>query len=134
VTVKSLIADIRAFGEDIPDDNDDLAVIGQALGAGVDALEEATDWIVATYGDDIEAVAAGAVPYLRLLGITAGGWMMARAGARAAQRLTGNNPDEDKAFLEAKMVSARFFADHILVQAKGLCHTVTRGSAAVGRY
>ncbi|MDA0305532.1 MAG: acyl-CoA dehydrogenase [Proteobacteria bacterium] len=134
VTVKSLIADIRAFGEDIPDDNDDLAVIGQALGAGVDALEEATDWIVATYGDDIEAVSAGAVPYLRLLGITAGGWMMARAGARAAQRLAGNNPDEDRAFLEAKMVSARFFADHILVQAKGLCHTVTRGWSAVGRF
>jgi len=133
-TVKSLIADIRAFGEDITDDNDDLSVIGQALGAGVDALEEATDWIVATYGDDIEAVGAGAVPYLRLLGITVGGWMMARAGARAAQRLRENTPGEDKAFLEAKLVSARFFADHILVQARGLCHTVTRGWAAVGRF
>ena len=135
VTVKSLIADIRSFNQRLQGSaDDDLAAIHQALGAGADALDEATDWIVDTYGDDIEAVSAGAVPYLKLLGITAGGWLMARAGQRAAQRLADDDGNEDKGFLVAKKVSARFFADHILVQAPGLGATVTRGWAATARF
>ena len=140
VTARALIADMRALdgslaeaqGEDTGGDTgDDTGAMRESLAAGVDALAEATDWIVATDPENPEAVAAGAVPYLRLMGVVVGGWLMAKA-ALAAGRLAAAGGDQE--FLAAKMVSARFYADHILVQAPVLCRTVTRGWNAVGRF
>jgi hypothetical protein len=37
----------------------------------------------------------------------------------------------DKAFLQAKLATARFYADHVLVQAPGLRDTVVKGATAV---
>jgi hypothetical protein len=61
------------------------------------------------------------------MGVVAGGWQMARA-ALAAERLKSSG---DKAFLEAKLATARFYADQVLVQAPGLRDTVVKGSSAV---
>ena len=43
--------------------------------------------IVATYGADVKAAHAGAVPFLKLMGILCGGWQMARAAVAAQARL-----------------------------------------------
>ncbi|HPH70684.1 MAG TPA: acyl-CoA dehydrogenase C-terminal domain-containing protein, partial [Kofleriaceae bacterium] len=58
--------------------------LAAALGEGIAAVAAAGEYIVANYGKDPRTVAVGAVPFLRLLGIVSGGWMMARA-ALAAQ-------------------------------------------------
>ena len=104
----------------------------QVLAEGIDALEEATDWVVTTHPDNNQAVAAGAVPYLKLLGIVAGGWLMARGALAAAQYL--DSGDGDQEFCQAKLLSVRFYADQVLIQAPSLAATVTRGWAAVGRF
>ena len=78
-------------------------------------------------GKDPAAAFAGAVPFLKLMGIVAGGWQMARA-ALAAEHGQGSS---DKAFLQAKLATARFYADHVLVQAPGLRDTVVKGASAV---
>ena len=57
-----------------------------SLQDGVDALAGAVDYIAETYGADIKAASVGAVPFLKLFGIVAGGWQMARA-ALAAKRM-----------------------------------------------
>jgi alkylation response protein AidB-like acyl-CoA dehydrogenase len=128
--VQALIADMRTT---VPagQDGDDMGVIRDALSDGIDALSEATDWIVETFPEAPEVAAAGAVPYLKLMGIVAGGWLMARAARTAAKRL---EKGDDSPFYPEKMVSARFYADHILVQAPALAATVTRGWTAVGRF
>jgi hypothetical protein len=36
----------------------------QRLTAGVEALAEAGEWLVATYGKDVRAASAGSVPFL----------------------------------------------------------------------
>ena len=131
-TAKAFAARVRALDDELAQaTGDDLAVIRVALMTGIDALEEATDWIVATHADNAGAVAAGAVPYLRLMGIVAGGWMMARAALAAEKGLAG---DGGGAFLADKLVSARFYADQVLIQAPSLAATVTRGWDAVGRF
>lgn len=104
----------------------DLAPIGQRLTTGIDALEAAVDWIVATYGADVRAALAGAVPFLHLFGIVAGGWQMGRAALIAQARQAGGDSDP---FWPAKLATARFFADHFLVQAPALSSTITAGSA-----
>ncbi len=130
--VHALIADMRTL-DAVPagQGGDDMGVIRDALGDGIDALSEATGWIVETYPEDTEAAAAGAVPYLKLMGIVAGGWLMARAAQSAGKRM---EKGDDSPFYSEKMVSARFYADHILIQAPALAATVTRGWAAVGRF
>jgi len=97
--------------------------IRKALADGVKAVEECVEFIVGS--KDPRAQFAGAVPFLTLMGIVAGGWQMARA-ALAASKGTG-----DDSFDKAKIATARFYADHVLVQAPALRNTVVNGAAGV---
>ena len=73
---------------------------------------------------------AGAVPFLRLMGIVAGGWQMARAALASQNKLSGNQ-STDRSFYEAKIATAQFYAEHLLVQAPGLRDTVVKGAGGV---
>jgi len=105
----------------------DLDPIRKNLAAGVQALSESIDYIVGEKNPS--GPFAGAVPFLRLMGIVAGGWQMARA-ALAAKKVLGEGRGEES-FLRAKLSTARFYADHLLVQAPALRDTVVKGSAGV---
>lgn len=108
---------------------EDFGAICFALRAGIDALDSAVAHILETYSLDIRATAVGAVPFLKLAGIVTGGWLLARTALAAAECLDRDEGDKD--FLEAKIGCARFFADHVLAQAPGFAHTVTKGSGRV---
>lgn len=131
-SAEALISDIKVLDKDLAEgSSEDLEVIRSGLSDGIAALTEATGWIVDTYPDNPDAVAAGAVPYLRLFGIVAGGWLMARAALAAEKHLKQGAEDD---FSTKKMISARFYADHILNQAPALAMTVTSGWNAVNRF
>ena len=70
-----------------------------------------------------------AAPYLKLFGTVAGGWVMARSALIAHEKLA--QPQSDAAFIEAKLATSRFYAEHILPQARGYADTVTSGAASV---
>ncbi len=101
----------------------------EGLKEAVDGLEAATRWIVETWPSNPKAVAAVSVPYLKLFGTVAGGWMMARAAVAAGAAL--EQPDADREFLEGKLASARFYAEHELPRAAPLAREVTRGAQSV---
>jgi alkylation response protein AidB-like acyl-CoA dehydrogenase len=105
----------------------EFAAIAAALGRGIEALQQATDYIVANYGSDVRAVAAGAVPFLRLMGVVSGGWMMARAALAAQGRIAGGDADP---FYLAKIATAHFYADHVMAAAAGLAQEVVQGGAS----
>jgi len=107
----------------------DLATLRVALEAGHSALSKATDWIVATYPTDPQRAIAGAVPYLKMVGLVAGGWVLGR-GAMAAD-LALKHGGGDVAFLEAKKTKARFFAEHVLSQAPSLLVAATNPTAVL---
>jgi acyl-CoA dehydrogenase len=130
VTAKGVLRHVRTTAAELESAGGaDLAAIRGALSEAAQAAEQCVDWIVETHGADVRAVYAGAVPFLKLMGITCGGWQMARA-ALAAQRQLAKG-EGDAAFLRGKIATARFFAEHFLSQAPGLARTVTRGGAAV---
>jgi len=108
---------------------EDLAATREAFSAALTAAEECVSWMVITYGNDIRAAHAGAVPFLKLMGIVCGGWQLARSALVAQQRLSEGKGD--KSFYEAKIKTARFYADHLLTQAPALRNTVVHGAAAV---
>jgi len=102
-----------------------LQGLRRQLANGVHAVGDCVDFIVAQA--DPHVTLAGAVPFLRLVGIVAGGWQMARAALAAENNLNSG----DGKFLEAKLATARFYGDHLLVQAPGLRDTVVQGGAGV---
>ncbi|MCM8594895.1 acyl-CoA dehydrogenase [Accumulibacter sp.] len=128
-TLKAVIAMMRDLdGQLAACPGEHFAAIGSRLAAGVDALAEAGEWIVANYGRDVRAAAAGAVPFLMLLGTVAGGWQMARAALVSQRKIDAGDSDP---FYPAKIVTSRFYADHVLAQAPGLASSVVSGAAGV---
>jgi hypothetical protein len=101
------------------------APIRDRLVESLAALMAATDWVVETAPEDPAAVAASAVHYLRMFGLVAGGWLMARAV------LSVIDDHSDPAFRTAKLTHARFFAEQYLPQAAGLLLPITEGWRSV---
>lgn len=122
VTIKSVIAEMRAAATQL---DGDLASIGARQYAAVDALEKAVDWIVANFASEPKAAHAGAVPFLYLFGIVAGGWQMGRAAVIARAKIASGDTDP---FWAAKLATTRFFADHFLTQVPGLAESVVAGA------
>ena len=118
-TAKGWLAEVKKLDGRLSDHPQ----IRKALADGVKAVEDCVEFIVAA--KDPRAQFAGAVPFLKLMGVVAGGWQMARA-ALAAAKGTG-----DESFDKAKIATARFYADHVLVQAPALRNTVINGAADV---
>ena len=126
-TAKTVIAEMRTVVAQLEDAGDEaFMAMRTSLQDGVDALAGAVDYIAETYGADIKAASVGAVPFLKLFGIVAGGWQMARAALAAKRMLDAG--EGAPAFLAAKIVTARFYADHVLSQASGLRYTVVNGA------
>ncbi|WP_068637862.1 acyl-CoA dehydrogenase [Thauera butanivorans] len=126
-TIAALIEAMRGVQAELSAaDGEAFAAIARSLGAGIAAVEEAVAYILATYGKDVKAASVGSVPFLKLLGIVAGGWQMGRAALIAKRRLEAGEGEPD--FYQAKIVTARFYADHVLAQAPGLAYTIVNGA------
>ena len=63
-----------------------------------------------------------------LAGNVVAGWQMARALMAAEDRLAEG---VDVAFMQAKIATCRFYADHILTKAPGLRDSIVDGAEAV---
>ncbi len=129
-TAKAIAAQARKTAEELKaSDSADLQAIARQLSAGVAAFEEVASFVAANMKSDIKAVFAGSVPYLKLAGVVLGGWQMARAAAVAAQKLAEGSGDAS--FYKAKIATARFFAEHILVQAGAYRTSILEGASGV---
>jgi alkylation response protein AidB-like acyl-CoA dehydrogenase len=102
-----------------------LSEIGAALADAVAALREATTWILSRGAERPDDALAAATPYLRMFGITVGGWVMARQ-AVAAHGLGVDDP-----YAAAKLATARFYCAELLPQARGLLPAVQAGAELV---
>jgi alkylation response protein AidB-like acyl-CoA dehydrogenase len=125
-TAKAWLASLKSVDAQLgKSDNADIKALRAQLAQGAQAVSDCVNFIVES--KDPRASFAGAVPFLKLMGIVAGGWQMARAALAAEKTLASG----DKAFLEAKIATARFYGDHVLVQAPALRDTVVKGASAV---
>jgi alkylation response protein AidB-like acyl-CoA dehydrogenase len=139
-TLKGVIVQMRETQAALASSADaDMQAIAAALATGIDATEQAGDFIVAQYGSNVREVAAGAVPFLQLMGIVCGGWQMGRAALVAVEKVgAGGTATAGSAaslgtppFYAAKLKTARFYADHVLVEAPGLAREIVAGGASV---
>lgn len=125
-TALALIAEIRGLDEAMRKAGANFSGMREEFDRAVNALEDATNWLVDRYRSEPQATAAVAVPYLKLFGTVAGGWMMARAALIALERREA--PGADRGFFDSKLATARFYLEHLLPQATALARTVTAGA------
>jgi alkylation response protein AidB-like acyl-CoA dehydrogenase len=112
-TMLALVAEMRALATEMTAaPGDDLAAIAAGVTAAADALEDATRWVAQSAKANLADALAGSVPFLRLAGTALGGWLLARSALVAQHKLASR--DGDPAFLEAKLITARFYAEVIL--------------------
>jgi alkylation response protein AidB-like acyl-CoA dehydrogenase len=102
--------------------------VAKRLKAAREAFEATVDFIAANTSTNPNAAFAGSVPYLMLAGNLMAGWQLARSLIVAEDLLATS---EDKAFLEAKITTARFYADHLLSKVPGMRDSIVEGADSV---
>jgi alkylation response protein AidB-like acyl-CoA dehydrogenase len=119
--VGSDIAEARASG--------DPAGIADQLEKALQHLQAATMWMAQNGMADPNNAGAGAYAYMQLMGLVSLGWMWLKMAVVSAK--LKDQPGEDKAFHEAKLLTASFFADRELVTAGALRRKVEAGANSV---
>jgi alkylation response protein AidB-like acyl-CoA dehydrogenase len=102
--------------------------VAKRLKAARLAFLDVVDFVAGNTKASPNAVFAGSVPYLMLAGNLMAGWQMARALLVAEKAVAAGT---DVPFMQAKVTTARFYADHILSQAPGVRDAIVEGADSV---
>jgi alkylation response protein AidB-like acyl-CoA dehydrogenase len=102
--------------------------VARRLAAARQAYLDVVDFVCNGAKASPNAVFAGSVPYLMLAGNLVAGWQLGRS-LLVAQDLLQKGQDE--AFMRAKITTAQFYAEHILVKAPGLRDGIVEGADSV---
>ena len=102
--------------------------MARRLAAARQAYLDVVDFVCGGAKASPNAVFAGSVPYLMLAGNLVAGWQLGRS-LLVAQDLLQKGQDE--AFMRAKIATAQFYAEHILVKAPGLRNSIVEGAESV---
>ena len=94
----------------------------QGLAALADAVAHTVQWMRSANVDD---KLAGSYPLLTMLSVATCGWLMLQE-AGIAKAALGDDPDN--AFLQAKLVTTRFYLDRIVPEALGLASQAVGGA------
>ena len=106
----------------------DAVAVAKRLKAARLALLEVVDFVVSQAKSNPNAVFSGSVPYLMLAGNVIAGWQMARSLLVAQEQLAAGVEAD---FMRAKIVTARFYADHLLTKTSGLRDSIVEGADSV---
>ncbi|MCA0451263.1 MAG: acyl-CoA dehydrogenase, partial [Proteobacteria bacterium] len=123
--LKTFLDEIAAIEADLAGASQpDLVRLRDILTQARDAVAAAGAFIAETAKAEPDKVAAGAVPFLDMLGTLAGGALLAKGAILAAKR-----PDDPHT--RRRLLVARHFADHLLSKVPGALHGVRDGAASV---
>ncbi len=125
--VRRYISEMRDLDGALAQGGADFAATRANFTAALDGLEQASKWLLGAMADDPNSAAAGAAPYLRMFGLTVGGYLIAKGGLAAA-RLAGE-PDADGPFFAGRIATARFYGEQLLPQAPAYLPAITAGAA-----
>ena len=124
-TAKAIAGQIELTEADLAARNDPAAQsFAKRLKAAREAFLEVVDFVAGQTKASPNAVFAGSVPYLMLAGNLMAGWQMGRALLAAEDAI---NEGEEVAFMQAKVATARFYAEHLLTRVPGLRDSILEG-------
>ncbi|QDQ27963.1 acyl-CoA dehydrogenase [Chitinimonas arctica] len=118
--VEAVVAQLESAG---------LGDIAASLRKALAHARTCTAYVVEHFDARPKEVAAGSVPFLELLGLTLGGWQLAKSALIAKRQLADG--EGDAAFLQAKLITTRFFALSLLPQTASLAEVILHGADSV---
>ena len=122
--VEDLITDITSTIDEMSD-HEELALFRDNLVTAVQGLADTSSWLGERLAAGrIEDALAGASPYLTQFGIVLGGWVMATSAVAAKAAPS----DHDRDFLDEKIITSRFYGEHLLPRANGLVASIRAGN------
>ncbi|HEY7977431.1 MAG TPA: acyl-CoA dehydrogenase C-terminal domain-containing protein [Rhizomicrobium sp.] len=104
-----------------------LAAYVKPVKRGLDILQQSTLWFAQHGLQNPNDAGAGAVDYLRMMGIVSVGWMWARMAKLAMEKLKTNPPNAQ--FYQDKLVSARYWMERMIPECPMLFERIQAGSA-----
>src|SRR3954467_5301679 len=104
----------------------DAPKLAAALEKGVGDLQAATMWLMQNGMANANHAGAAAYPYMTLMGVVCLGLMWLRMAKASTSALA--NGAGDKAFHEAKIGTARFFASHVMPETGALRRKIEAGA------
>jgi hypothetical protein len=129
-SVRGLLDEMRVLDGGLASNADPAAsVLRAALKSGVDDAAKVVHWLLDAARRDPRLPAAASVNVLHLFGTLIGGYEMARAALAARRRLDAG--DGDPRFLNAKITTARFYAEQVMPRIAALTPAIVDGSASV---
>jgi len=133
-SLQALLAELRQFEAELGRGaaaSPDLALIARSLAEGRKAIEAAGAWLGANHARHPAAPGAASYHMLMLLGTVTGGWQLARAALMARDRLAAGASGPDRDFYQAKVITARFYAEQVLPQATAHLKALEAGPDAL---
>jgi hypothetical protein len=128
-TAKGIAGQIESTEDDLTRSGTaDALAMAKRLKAARLAFIDVVDFVAGNTKASPNAVFGGSVPYLMMAGNVMAGWQMARALLAAQEQKTAGN---DAAFMQAKVTTARFYADHILSKVPGMRDSIVDGAESV---
>lgn len=128
-TAKGIAAQIeKTEAELLANGSPAAKAVARRLTAARQAFLDVVDFVAGGTKTSPNAVFAGSVPYLMLAGNLVAGWQLARSLLVAQELL---HKGQDSAFMQAKITTAQFYAEHILVKAPGLRDSIVEGADSV---
>jgi len=103
-----------------------LAGFAEALEKATGQLQAATMWLMQNAMTNPNNAGAGAYHYMEIMGIVSVGLMWLRMAKGAIARIDAG--DGDKAWLEAKLTTARYYAEQIMPDAGALRRKIEGGA------
>lgn len=133
-TLAELIKEIRATAAELQQDGRDavLQSIGNRLGDITDELDRALNWVLANGSERLGSVLGGAVPFLHLFGVVAGGWQLARIAQAAVGKLSAG--EGDSGYLQSLIDIARFYMAYEGPQSVAYAAAMMNGGTEVDRF
>ncbi len=126
--IRELIADMKETLNVMNGDDKTLEIIRDSFAQSLEDLEYVVDWLLANASDP-RLAAAAASSYLHLVGITCGGWLLARSAVLGVAKL--NDGTTDTVFYTAKIDAARFYATQVLPETSALRTAIAQGSETI---
>jgi alkylation response protein AidB-like acyl-CoA dehydrogenase len=126
--LQALFDEIRARAESMSG-VESLAVMAEALKRAVDGAAQARAWLLENGSRDRHAVGAASVNFMMLMGYLCGGWIMGQAAHKARQLLDAGAGDG--VFLQAKLITAQFYFEHLLPRTGAYLAAVRAGSGSM---
>jgi len=124
-----LLAELKDFNVELQAQDDAVfKSMKTQFDAALNAVVDATEWILANAKNDPSITGAAGVNMLMMMGTTLGGWMLAKGAMIAQKHLDEGSNDE---FYSNKIATATFYAEQILPRSLAYATSVTAGHEAV---